>query len=123
MINDKIKEIIKSRGKLQLIVYEDFTKICQFGAYGLKDLIDIFIYKNEEEIIKIIENNLDNNKYCNVTFFSYDNKEDDSKFLKLFVEKSEEYAFSKNSSDYPFFAFPKTKYFSKEILYSYYLDK
>ena len=68
MINDKIKDSIKSRGKIQLIVYEDFTKISQFVAYELKDLIDIFIYKNEEEIIEIINNNLDNNKFCNVIF-------------------------------------------------------
>ena len=68
MINDKIKDSIKSRGKIQLIVYEDFIKISQFVAYELKDLIDIFIYKNEEEIIEIINNNLDNNKFCNVIF-------------------------------------------------------
>ena len=56
-------------------------------------------------------------------FFSYDNKEQASKFLKLFVEKSEENAFAKNNSEYLFFVFFKTKDFSKEILYSYYLDK
>lgn len=66
---------------------------------------------------------MDNNKFCNIIFFSYDNKEEASKFLKLFVEKSEENAYARSNSDYPFFVFFKTKDFSEEILYSYYLDK
>ena len=123
MINDNLRNKIKYRGKIQLIVFEDFKKRYQFDIYGLNDFIDIIIYKNEKEIIKIFEDNIDKNKYFNVIFFKYDNKEEASKFLKLFVESSEENGYVKIYTDYPFFVFFKAKDFSKEILYSYYLDK
>ena len=123
MINDELKNKIKTRGKIQLIVFEDFKKRYHFDIYGLNDFIDIIIYKNEKEIIKIFEDNIDNNEYFNVIFFKYDNKEDASNFLKLFVESSEESHYTKGYSEYPFFVFFKTKDFSKEILYSYYLEK
>ena len=38
------------------------------------------------------------------------------------MENAEEKAFAKNNSDYPFFIFFENQNFTKEILYSYYLE-
>ena len=114
-----INEKVKVRGRIQLFLYENFIK--QFGI-KLSDAMERIQYKNEEEIINKYENNIDNNKYFNVIFFKYDNTEDAFAFLKEFIEKAAENAYAKNNSDYPFFIFFENKNFTKEILYSYYLE-
>lgn len=114
-----IKEKINIRGKIQLIYYKNFKE--ELGI-NLTDAMQKFEYKEEKEIIKEYENNIENNKYFNVIFFKYDNKESAFAFLKSFMENAEEKAFAKNNSDYPFFIFFENPNFTKEILYSYYLE-
>jgi len=114
-INDKII----TRGKIQLLYYENFIK--QFDI-KLSDAMERIPYKDEQEILKKYENNIDNNRYFNVIFFKYDNNEDAFSFIKSFINFNEENACTKNNSDYPFFIFFENKNFTKEIFYSYYLE-
>jgi GTP-binding protein EngB required for normal cell division len=85
-------------------------------------VIDIITYKKENEILYIFDNNIEHNKYFNVVFFNYDNKEDAFAFLKSFIENADDKGIAKNNSEYPCFIFFKNKNFNKEILYSYYLE-
>ena len=114
-----IEEKIKLRGKIQLFAYENFYK--QYG-FESNSLIDIINYKNEDEIIKIYEGNLDKNKYFNIIFFEYDNIKDASKFLKSFVETAQENCIVGNNSEYPIFVFFKNSNMRREKLYSYYVE-
>ena len=114
-----IREKINIRGKIQLIYYKNFKE--ELGI-NLTDAMQKFEYNEENEIINAYENNIDNNKYFNVIFFKHDNKESAFSFLKSFIENAEEKAIVKNNSDYPFFIFFENKNFTKEILYSYYLE-
>ena len=116
---DDFAERIKERGKIQLIVFENFK-----NKYDIKSdiMIDIITYNKENEILYIFDNNIEHNKYFNVVFFNYDNKEDAFDFLKTFIEKAME-DYTIYNSEYPCFIFFKNKNFNKEILYSYYLEK
>ena len=118
-INEKISEKIKTRGKIQLMHFEGFKK------YGVEfdKSIERFQYKKEEDIIKQYDNNIENNQYFNIIFLNHDNKEDAFKFIQLFMKKAEEASSAKNNNDYPFFVFFENPKFTKEILYSYYLEQ
>ena len=116
---DIIKEKIKTRGAIHLIIFENFKKK---NGIEFNESIEKIVYKNESEIIKIYESNVEESKYFNVIFLNYDNKEDAFAFLKSFVENVQENGIAKNNSDYPFFIFFENKDFTKEILYSYYLE-
>ena len=115
----EIKKKIKMRGKIQLFHFENFFKLYKID---IKDTIDRIQYINDEDIIKIYENNIDNNKYSNVIFLNHSNKEDALTFIKLFIEKAEENCAAKNNSDYPIMVFFERESFTKEILYSHYLN-
>ena len=114
----EIKQKIKLRGKIQLFHFENFFKLYKLE---IKDTIERIQYINDEDIIKIYENNIDNNKYFNVIFLNHNNKEEAFTFIKLFIEKAEENCAAKNNSDYPIFVFFEKESFTKEILYSHYL--
>ena len=118
--NYSLEQKIKYRGKINLIVFDAFPK-----EYDIKsnEVFDIMIFKKDNEIINIYENNIENDKYFNVVVLNYDNKEDALIFLQLFIEKVKEDEIIRNYSDYPFFVFFKKNDFNKEILYSYYLEK
>ena len=117
-LQEDIKEKINVRGKISIILFENFKKKC---GVEFNESIDIFKYKNEDEIINKYENNLEESKYFNVIFLNHENVEDAFAFLKSFVENAEENGIAKNNSDYPFFIFFENKNFNKNILYSHYL--
>ena len=116
---EEFKKKIDLRGKIQLIHFESFTKQYKLN---LSDAIEKTSYKDEDDIIKIYEKNIEDNKYFNVIFFKFDNKEDSVNFLVKFIENADNNCIAKNNSDYPFFIFFKNQNFNKEILYSHYLD-
>ena len=118
-LKSEIKEKIKTRGKIQLMHFEGFKK------YGIEFnySIERFQYKKEEDIINKYDSNIGNNLYFNIIFLKYDNKVDAFEFIKSFIEKAEESCSAKNNNDYPFFVFFENPKFTKEILYSYYLER
>lgn len=114
-----ISEKIKLRGKIQLIAFEKF-----FKEYPIKPnkMTEVESYKNENNIIKIYEKNINSSNYFNVIFFNYEEIEDAANFLKLFVQTANDNGNVKNNSDYPFFVFFRNNNFTKEKLYTYYLE-
>lgn len=116
---DEIKKKINTRGKIQLIVFENFFEDC--GIKQPTEITEIKTYKEKNSIIDIYEQNINSNKYFNVIFFNYENLEDAANFLKSFVEAANDNAIAKNNSDYPFFVFFQNKNLTKEKLYAYYL--
>ena len=117
-LQEDIKEKINVRGKISIILFENFKKKC---GVEFNESIDIFKYKQEDEIIDKYEKNVEESKYFNIIFLNHENVEDAFAFLKSFVKNVEENGIAKNNSDYPFFVFFENKNFNKSILYSYYL--
>ena len=114
-----IENKIKFRGKIQLIVFENFSK--KYGIYSDK-VYDIIEYCGNNDILSAFGDNIENDNYFNVVFLNYDNKEDSFVFLESFIKYCQESGIVKNKTSYPFFIFFENQNFNKANLYSYYLQ-